>query len=306
MSAALLSQGAIVIMIMQLLYMLFGALLEKFESPFGHEASFLCLVGCIVSYLAYLNGYHDFNHIMTFDANFFFYFILPPIIFAAGYNMKRKEFFKNFTNIAIFGVGSTLLQFIVFTFLTWILIEMDVCYKYSADTGIYEPFTLSLMEIMLMCSLLVCTDAVAAISIVKYEAQPKLFSLIFGEGITNDAVCIILFNTVYEYAGPNSEFTSSTPFKVLYGFILLGLFSIAIGLFFGVLSAFVLKNFRFLTKVPMIEVNLVFVFGYISYSVTELFHYSGIIALLVSGVMMSKYTWYNLSDQAKTVTSIAF
>lgn len=54
-------------------------------------------------------GYEDFNHIMTFDANFFFYFILPPIIFAAGYNMKRKEFFKNFTNIAIFGVGSTLL-----------------------------------------------------------------------------------------------------------------------------------------------------------------------------------------------------
>lgn len=60
------------------------------------------------------------------------------------------------------------------------------------------------MEIMLMCSLLVCTDAVAAVSIVKYEEQPKLFSLIFGEGITNDAVCIILFNTVYEYAGPHS------------------------------------------------------------------------------------------------------
>ncbi len=173
---------------------------------------------------------------------------------------------------------------------------MDVCYKYSLITGSYEPFTLSMTEIMLMCSLLICTDAVAAISIVKYEAQPKLFSLIFGEGITNDAVCIILFNTVYEYAGPNAEFTKSTPFKVLYGFILLGFFSITIGLFFGVLSAFVLKNFRFLTKVPMIEVNLVFVFGYLSYSVTELFHFSGIISLLVSGVMMSKYTWYNLSD----------
>lgn len=76
-------------------------------------------------------GYEDFNHIMTFDANFFFYFVLPPIIFAAGYNMKRKEFFKNFTNIAIFGVGSTLLQFVVFTFLTWMLFEMEVCYKFS-------------------------------------------------------------------------------------------------------------------------------------------------------------------------------
>jgi hypothetical protein len=57
----------------------------------------------------------------------------------------------------------------VFTFFTWILFEMDICYKFSKETGIFEPFTLSFMEIMLMCSLLVCTDAVAAISIVKYE-----------------------------------------------------------------------------------------------------------------------------------------
>jgi NhaP-type Na+/H+ or K+/H+ antiporter len=59
---------------------------------------------------------------MTFDENFFFYFVLPPIIFAAGYNMKRKEFFKNFKNIVILGVGSTLLQFTVFTFFTWIVV----------------------------------------------------------------------------------------------------------------------------------------------------------------------------------------
>ena len=162
------------------------------------------------------------------------------------------------------------------------------------------------MEIMLMCSLLVCTDAVAAVSIVKYDEQPKLFSLIFGEGITNDAVCIILFNTVYEYAGPNSEFTWATPLVVLYGFLKLGFFSIFIGLMFAILSAFVLKKFRFLTINPVIEVNLVFVFGYLAYCVTELFHFSGIISLLVSGIVMSKYSWYNLSPQAKQVTSIAF
>jgi NhaP-type Na+/H+ or K+/H+ antiporter len=251
-------------------------------------------------------GYHQFTKIMTFDENFFFYFVLPPIIFAAGYNMKRKEFFKNFKNIVILGIGSTILQFIVFTLLTWIVVQMDILWKFSIETGEHEPFSLSIMEIMLMCSLLVCTDAVAAISIVKYEEQPKLFSLIFGEGITNDAVCIILFNTVYEYAGPHSEFTSFTPIKVLYGFIMLGFFSIFIGLIFGVLSAYVLKKFRFLTVNPVIEVNLVFVFGYLSYCVTELFHFSGIIALLVSGVVMAKYSWYNLSPQAKQVTSIAF
>jgi NhaP-type Na+/H+ or K+/H+ antiporter len=293
-------------MVMLFLYMLFGALLEKMHSPVGHEASILVLVGLIISYVSFQLGFNDFNKIMTFDENFFFYFVLPPIIFAAGYNMKRKEFFKNFKNILLLGLFSTILQFVVFTFFTWIVVEMDILWKFSLETGVYEPFTLSIMEIMLMCSLLVCTDAVAAVSIVKYEEQPKLFSLIFGEGITNDAVCIILFNTVYEYAGPHSEFTSMTPFKVVYGFVKLGFFSIFIGVFFGVLSAYVLKKFRFLTVNPVMETNLVFVFGYLSYCVTELFHYSGIIALLVAGVVMAKYSWYNLSPQAKQVTSIAF
>jgi len=167
MSAQLLSAGAIVVMVMIFLYMLFGALLERAHSPIGHEASLLCLLGIMVSYASFIMGYHDFNHIMTFDANFFFYFILPPIIFASGYNMKRKIFFKNIKNIMIFGLASTLLQFIVFSFFTWIVVQMDILWKYSIDTGVYEPFTLSIMEIMLMCSLLVCSDAVAAISIVK-------------------------------------------------------------------------------------------------------------------------------------------
>lgn len=128
----------------------------------------------------------------------------------------------------------------------------------------------------------------------------------FGEGITNDAVCIILFNTVYEYAGPHSEYTSATPWKVLGGFISLSFFSIIIGVIMGLLSSIVLKNCRFLTVNPVIECNLIFVFGYLAYSITELFHFSGIIALLTSGILMSKYSWYNLSPQAKQVTSIAF
>ena len=109
MSANLFSSGAIVVMIMLFLYMLFGALLERAHSPIGHEASLLCLVGIIISYISFTLGDHDFNDIMTFDENFFFYFVLPPIIFAAGYNMKRKMFFKNFKNILIFGLFSTLL-----------------------------------------------------------------------------------------------------------------------------------------------------------------------------------------------------
>jgi NhaP-type Na+/H+ or K+/H+ antiporter len=151
------------------------------------------------------------------------------------------------------------------------------------------------MEILLMCSLLCCTDVVAAIAVIKYEQQPKLFSLVFGEGITNDAVCIILFNTVYEFAGPGSDFTAVTPFLILYSFLRLAFWSLFAGIFLGFLSALVTKQFRFLTVKPTIECTLIFCFGYLSYCIAELFHYSGIISLLAAGIVMAKYSWYNLS-----------
>jgi NhaP-type Na+/H+ or K+/H+ antiporter len=55
------------------------------------------------------------------------------------------------------------------------------------------------MEIMLVSSLMCSSDVLAAITIIKYEEQPRLFSLVFGEGIVNDAVAIIMFNTVASF-----------------------------------------------------------------------------------------------------------
>lgn len=56
-----------------------------------------------------------------------------------------------------------------------------------------------------MSALLCSSDAVAALTIVKYDEQPKLFSLIFGEGILNDAVSIVLFKTVLLYTSENES-----------------------------------------------------------------------------------------------------
>lgn len=295
MSNNVFSAGAIIIMAVLIFYMFFGSLLEKYHCVVGHEAGLVILFGMFISLMAYSMGYEDLSKLVTFDENFFFYFCLPPIVFASGYNMKRKKFFENFTNILLFGLFSTVITFTVFSIFTYIVVEADILWKYNGITGEYEKFTLSVMEIMLMCSLLCCTDVVAAISIIKYEEQPKLFSLVFGEGITNDAVCIILFNTVMEYAGPKNEFTSSTPFAIIGSFINLSFFSILTGVLLGILCSVVTKNFRFLTVKPVVECTLIFCFGYLSYCVAELFHYSGIIALLASSILMAKYSWYNLS-----------
>ena len=40
------------------------------------------------------------------------------------------------------------------------------------------------------------SDSVAALTLISSVHQPKLFSIIFGEGMVNDAVAIILFKVV--------------------------------------------------------------------------------------------------------------
>jgi NhaP-type Na+/H+ or K+/H+ antiporter len=109
MSESIFSAGAIVIFCMFILYMFMGSLIEKHHCLVGHEASFIILIGMSLSFGAWYFGHEDFNKMMTFDENFFFYFCLPPIVFASGYNMKRKKFFENIKNIMIFGVFGTVI-----------------------------------------------------------------------------------------------------------------------------------------------------------------------------------------------------
>lgn len=55
---------------------------------------------------------------MQFSDDLFFYFCLPPIVFASGFNMQRKKFMANITNIVLFGIVGTIIAFISFTGLT--------------------------------------------------------------------------------------------------------------------------------------------------------------------------------------------
>ena len=165
------------------------------------------------------------------------------------------------------------------------------------------------MAILLLCSLLCSSDVVAAVSIIDYESQPKLFSCIFGEGVFNDIVSIILFNTVLSLQG--EEFTAGTPFKILAQFVLLAVISLAIGIISGVLTSLLFKHLRVLTVSAITETFIIFAFAMVSYFVAELtvvmgLQMSGIISVLTCGVIQAHYTWYNLSPQGKSSTVVTF
>jgi NhaP-type Na+/H+ or K+/H+ antiporter len=100
---------------MIMIYVALGTVIEKFHCSFGHEASFVVMLGGLASFIAYFVDYTVLLDGIKFNNNVFFYFCLPPIVFASGFNMKRKIFFENFGSVIIFGVFSTIIQFILFS-----------------------------------------------------------------------------------------------------------------------------------------------------------------------------------------------
>jgi uncharacterized membrane protein YjfL (UPF0719 family) len=127
--------GLIMFMVMLILYITIGSYMEVKKFKFGHETGVIIIIGAFVSGLIYLSltigPRHDtwveasaeVKESFEFPSEFFFEVLLPLIIFACGYNMRRKKFFENIVNIAKFGLLGTFLTFVFYTLFTWLLFE---------------------------------------------------------------------------------------------------------------------------------------------------------------------------------------
>ena len=84
----------------------------------GHETGVIIIIGIIVSTLMEIwTG--DNSSIISWRNEIFFDLLLPLIIFATGYNMRREKFFENILNIIKFGVLGTVITFIIYSSLTY-------------------------------------------------------------------------------------------------------------------------------------------------------------------------------------------
>ena len=79
--------SVVLVFAMLIIYMMFSAFRHKHGVVFGHEACLVTLIGFGISYAYQAAGSKDFAELMKFSDELFFYFCLPPIIFANGFNL---------------------------------------------------------------------------------------------------------------------------------------------------------------------------------------------------------------------------
>jgi len=308
-----------VILLLMLIFFWMENVMHKYKPKVGHETGITILLGICFS-LAYFK-WHGVNatdyEVFHFRPYVFFDFILPPIIFNSGYNMRRKKFFTNLGNIMITGLGVTFVCFTIYSAATYfVLAKMELTmtrYFNNLDPTHVVPETypieIPFMNVLMFTALICSSDVVAAVSIVDFSEQPKLYSCIFGEGIVNDIVSIVLFNTVEHLQ--ETKFTRSTPWLILGEFACLAIVSILIGAAFGFACCLMFKHFYFLTTSVITETFLMTTFGLLAYftsngTVILGVEMSGIISMLVFAIIQGHYTWYNLSPQGKATTSVTY
>lgn len=123
--------------------------------------------------------------------------LIPPIIFEAGFSMRKRGFFDNLVPILLFALLGTLIS----TFSAgWLL-------NYLSTHGIIVT-PLSIGDALLFAALISPTDPVATLSVLRQLNAPStLRNCIFGEATVNDALSIVLFNIIRRQVDKFDKFT---------------------------------------------------------------------------------------------------
>ena len=111
---------------------------------------------------------------------------MPPIIFSAGYTLKKKNFMKNFHYIMSLGIFGSLLNMMVSS----VILLFGNKYILSYDSQIYP------IECLILASVLSASDTISALTIISESSYQTLHSILFGEGIVNDSVSILLTRSI--------------------------------------------------------------------------------------------------------------
>ncbi|XP_065545794.1 sodium/hydrogen exchanger 2-like [Lathamus discolor] len=248
------------------------------------ESCLLIFVGLIMGGIIY--GLNDKSP-PVMDSDIFFLYLLPPIVLDAGYFMPSRPFFENIGTILLYAVVGTI----------WNVFGIGFSLYGICQVKAFRLQDVSLLHNLLFGSLIAAVDPVAVLAVFEeIHVNEKLHILVFGESLLNDAVTVVLYKLFRSFC----EMPAIKTVDVFAGvgkFFVVGLGGVLVGLIFGMTAAF---TTRFTKDIRVIEPLFVFLYSYLSYLTAEMFHLSGIVAIIACAMGMKRYVEANISLKSHT------
>ncbi|PWA74764.1 cation/H+ exchanger, Cation/H+ exchanger, CPA1 family [Artemisia annua] len=238
------------------------------------------------------------SHLLRFNEELFFIYLLPPIIFNAGFQVKKKQFFHNFFPIMLFGVTGVLISTSIVTAVLYAHFSVIVIGGSWCCLGCWWMFPKFGFEGI--GTIFSSTDTVCTLQVLSQEETPLLYSLVFGEGVVNDATSVVLFNAVQKINA--DTINGLTALHIFLNFLYLFTTSTVLGVAAGLVTAYILRGLYFGRHSSVREISLMVLVAYLSYMLAELFELSGILTVFFTGVLMSHYSWHNVTESSRITT----
>jgi CPA1 family monovalent cation:H+ antiporter len=196
---------------------------------------------------------------------------LPGLLFEAAFHIEFREFWRNrlaIASLAVPGVAAAvaLTSVILTPVVNTLHLEQHFTWQYALVFG----------------ALIAATDPIAVVAAFRSLGVPQRLSVLLdGESLLNDGTAIVFFMLSLSLVNGAGVTTGqlATDFLKIVGFG--GLIGAAIGL----AASQMIKQI----DDAMIEITLTTIAAYGSFVTAEHFHYSGVIAVVVAGVICGNY-----------------
>ncbi|MCW3465296.1 Na+/H+ antiporter [Chitinophaga nivalis] len=223
---------------------------------------------------------------ITLNPDIIMLIFLPPLLYDAAFNISFQEFRTHISTISSLAIG-----------LVFITTAGIAVMAYYLIPGITWPLAFTLGAI------LSATDAVAAIGITKgLGLSHHTTTILEGESLVNDASALV----AYRFAVAAVTGMAFVWWKASLQFILLLAGGLVVGLVMGKLLAFTLRWFR---NNHLVVISLMILMPFVTYLLAEECHVSGVIAVVILGLSMSRLSRKkfpdNIQQQSRNFWEIA-
>lgn len=201
------------------------------------------------------------THDVIFDV------ILPPLLFEAAINIHWRELRRDGLPILTLALIGTLVSVVVVA--TGMIFLLQWSFAPAISFGV----------------LIAATDPVAVIAMFKDNGiGGRLRMLVESESLFNDGVAAVLFSLVLAGISPSGAQTATLPVAVL-----MLLTTVGGGILVGAACAGLVLLLAGRTSDHLIESTLTTVAAYGSFLLAEHFHFSGVLATVMAGLVLGNF-----------------
>jgi len=222
-------------------------------------------------------GFFPFLPIVHFDPNLILVVVLPPILHYASYGISFREFKKNWRTIFSLALGLVVCtMFVIGIIFKMIFPQFPWALAFAFGAIVSPP------------------DAVAATAILKrFAIGSRLLTILEGESLINDATALVLYRMSITalLSGAFSISEASFEFvKVVSG-----------GIIIGLTLGTILQRFSRSYLNPVAGVVFSFTIPYITYILADAMGVSGVLAVVVAGLIGSRVLLKHHSSQRRVI-----